>query len=59
MLAASEGGFEYDKIVKMLLNRGADAGAHDLKGRTALDVAVAKDRPKTASLLRAAEAKSR
>jgi ankyrin repeat protein len=59
MLAASGGGFEDVKIVKMLLNRGADARAQDLQRRTALDMAVAKGRSKTASLLRAALAKSR
>jgi ankyrin repeat protein len=59
MLAASYGGFEYVKIVRMLLKSGADARAQDLKGRTALDMAVAIGRSKTASLLRAAAAKSR
>jgi ankyrin repeat protein len=59
MLAASYGGFEYVKIVKMLLKSGADARAQDLKGRTALYMAVAKGRSKTATLLRAAAAKSR
>jgi ankyrin repeat protein len=58
MLAASDGGFEYVKIVRILLKSGADARAQDLKGRTPLDMAVAKGRSKTASLLRAAAAKS-
>jgi len=40
MLAASNGGYENAATVKLLLNRGAEIGARNEHGQTALEVGV-------------------
>jgi len=52
MLAASNGGYENAATVKLLLNRGAEIGARNEHGQTALEVALKNHRSETVPALK-------